>query len=137
MTLRSASQTLPRDSPKAPHVIGLTMGRCVETVEFQAPLDRVWKLFTDPADWLKWNGEWSAIRDVRGPFDHAGAGYTQVMRFLGREWLGRWEVLACEPGVSREIERPVRLEEGRYETREIRELDEFWVTHAALSERHG
>jgi len=79
------------------------MGRIIETVEFAAPLDRVWKLFTDPADWVKWNKEWTSIRDVRGPFDHPGAGYTQVMRFLGREWLGRWEVVACEPRVSRRV----------------------------------
>ena len=81
----------------------MAMGRIIETIEFNAPLDRVWKLFTDPADWTKWNTEWSSIRDVRGPFDHAGAGYTQVMRILGREWLGRWEVTACEPSVSRQI----------------------------------
>jgi ligand-binding SRPBCC domain-containing protein len=81
----------------------MAMGRIFETIEFNAPLDRVWKLFTDPEDWTKWNKEWSSIRDVRGPFDHAGAGYTQVMRILGREWLGRWEVTACEPSVSRQI----------------------------------
>ena len=64
------------------------MGRIIETVEFAAPLDRVWKLFTDPEDWTKWNKEWSSIRDVKGPFDHAGAGYTQVMRFSAGSGLG-------------------------------------------------
>ena len=43
------------------------------------------------------------IRDVRGPFDHPGAGYTQVMRALGRERLGTWEVTAFEPGRWREV----------------------------------
>ena len=80
------------------------MGRIIETVEFAAPLERVWKLFTDPEDWAKWNTELSAIRDVRGPFDHPGAGYTQVMRFAGREWLGRWEVVECQPRVLRRVE---------------------------------
>ena len=80
------------------------MGRIIETVEFAAPLERVWKLFTDPEDWAKWNTELSAIRDVRGPFDHAGAGYTQVMRFAGREWLGRWEVVECQPRAWRRVE---------------------------------
>lgn len=80
------------------------MGRIVETAEFTACLDRVWKLFTDPEDWMKWNTEWESIRDVRGPFDHRGAGYTQVLRLMGREFVGRWEVIACAPGVSRHIE---------------------------------
>lgn len=79
------------------------MGRLSLTVEFHAPLAPVWQLFVDPERWRLWNTEWSEIRDVRGPFDHAGSGYTQVTRFLGREYLGRWEVTACRPMVERTI----------------------------------
>jgi len=74
-----------------------------QSICFQAPLQRVWAVFTDPVQWTQWNSEWGEIRDVRGPFDHPGAGYTQVTRALGRDRLGTWEVTACEPGVWREV----------------------------------
>lgn len=80
------------------------MGRFEFTGEFQAPIDRVWHLFSDPEMWTQWNTEWESIRDVRGPFDHPGAGYTQVLRVLGREWLGTWEVVSCEPPFRRLVE---------------------------------
>lgn len=35
--------------------------------------------------------------------------------------------------VSQEIGRPVRLSEGRYASRELASLDEFWPTHDKLS----
>jgi hypothetical protein len=79
------------------------MGRISTTVEFRAPRERVWALFTDPARWTEWNTEWSEIRDVRGPFDHPGSGYTQVLRVLGWEVLGTWQVVDCQPLVSRTI----------------------------------
>ena len=69
---------------------------------FRAPLPEVWKLFVNPELWALWNTEWS-LRDIRGPFDHPGAGYTQVLTLFGREWLGSWEVVECDPLVRREI----------------------------------
>jgi hypothetical protein len=79
------------------------MGRLAESFDFQAPRSRVWQLFTDPEQWSRWNTEWE-IRDVAGPFDHAGAGYTQVLRILGRERLGDWRVVECERGTWRRVE---------------------------------
>ncbi len=76
------------------------MGRIIQTADFPAPLDRVWQLFTAPEPWTQWNKKWAEIRDVRGPFDHPGAGYTQVLRLFGRELLGHWEVKACEQRYS-------------------------------------
>jgi hypothetical protein len=73
------------------------MGHLTVNAEFHAPLERVWSLFVDPARWAQWNTEWSEIRDVRGPFDHVGSGYTQVLRVFGREFLGTWQVTGCEP----------------------------------------
>lgn len=70
---------------------------------FDAPIENVWALFADPKRWAQWNTEWAEIRDVRGPFDHAGAGYTQVLRVLGWERCGTWEVVACEPKHWREV----------------------------------
>src|SRR3990172_5892312 len=72
------------------------MGRLSLIADFSAPRARVWRLFCDHELWSQWNTEWAEIRDVRGPFDHPGSGYTQVMRVLGREFLGSWEVTACE-----------------------------------------
>ena len=72
------------------------MGQISFTADFKAPRARVWRLFTDPELWLRWNTEWAAIRDVRGPFDRPGRGYTQVLRMLGREFLGTWEVTGSE-----------------------------------------
>lgn len=79
------------------------MGRFTESFEFHAPRSAVWQLFTDPQQWARWNTEWE-IRDVRGPFDHPGAGYTQVLRILGREHLGHWRVVECAPGLWRRVE---------------------------------
>ena len=73
------------------------MGRISLVVDFPAPRAKVWALFCEPELWSRWNTEWAEIRDVRGPFDRPGNGYTQVMRLFGREFLGRWEVIACEP----------------------------------------
>jgi uncharacterized protein YndB with AHSA1/START domain len=74
-----------------------------ETIIFDAPVERVWPLFADPERWTRWNTEWAQIRDVRGPFDHAGAGYTQVLRVFRHERLGTWEVVACKPKCWREV----------------------------------
>jgi uncharacterized protein YndB with AHSA1/START domain len=80
------------------------MGRFEFNGEFNAPIGPVWELFTDPARWTQWNTEWESVRDVQGPFDRPGAGYTQVMRILGRERLGTWRVVACDPPHSRRVE---------------------------------
>lgn len=79
------------------------MARVQETVQLARPLEDVWALFIDPDRWLEWNTELADIRDVRGPFDYPGAGYTQVWRLARWEKEGRWEVTACEPGVWREV----------------------------------
>jgi ligand-binding SRPBCC domain-containing protein len=80
------------------------MGQYSIVGELRAPLEQVWSLFSDPERWTQWNTEWDTIRDVRGPFDHPGAGYTQVLRILGRERLGTWRVIECEPPFRRRVE---------------------------------
>jgi hypothetical protein len=71
--------------------------RLQESIVLRGSLDDVWDLFVDPVRWREWNTEWAEIRNVRGPFDHAGAGYTQVLEAFGFERVGDWQVLACEP----------------------------------------
>ncbi|MDX1382264.1 MAG: SRPBCC family protein [Thermoanaerobaculia bacterium] len=73
------------------------------SIVLDGSLDEVWDLFVDPARWRQWNTEWAEIRDVRGPFDHPGAGYTQVLRVLGRDRLGEWRVVECEPKLWRRV----------------------------------
>ena len=79
------------------------MAQVQEQVQIDRPLEEVWGLFVDPDRWLEWNTELAGMRDVRGPFDRAGSGYTQVWR-LGRwEREGSWEVTACQPRRWREV----------------------------------
>jgi hypothetical protein len=61
-----------------------------ESIVFDAPVEAVWRLFADPERWARWNTEWAEIRDVRGPFDHAGSGYTQVLRVFRQKSLMAW-----------------------------------------------
>ena len=75
-----------------------------ESIDLAASLDQVWSLFIDPERWLDWNTELAGMRDVRGPFDTPGSGYTQVWRVAGIEREGTWEVTECEPGRWRTVE---------------------------------
>lgn len=79
------------------------MARVHEQLQLDRPLDEVWGLFIDPNRWLEWNTELAGMRDVRGPFDHPGSGYTQVWRLARWEREGSWVVTACEPGHWREV----------------------------------
>lgn len=54
------------------------MGSVRESLLLDEPREQVWQLFCDPDRWLEWNTELAEMRKVRGPFDHVGAGYTQV-----------------------------------------------------------
>lgn len=73
------------------------MGLVEESLELASSLDEVWNLFIDPDRWLDWNTELVNMRDVRGPFDTLGSGYTQVWRVAGIEREGTWRVTGCEP----------------------------------------
>jgi uncharacterized membrane protein len=79
------------------------MAQVRESLVVHEPLERVWALFSDPDRWLEWNTELADMRDVRGPFDHPGAGYTQVWRMGPWEREGSWQVTACEPGRWRTV----------------------------------
>lgn len=88
------------------------MGSVRETLALEHRVDVVWELFCDPDRWLAWNTELAGMRDVRGPFDHVGAGYTQVWRVGPWEREGSWEVTGCEPGRWRTVSgrTPIGLE---------------------------
>lgn len=87
------------------------MAHVRESVDLDVPLDRVWSLFIDPERWLEWNTELADIEDVQGPFDHVGAGYTQVWRMGPWEGRGQWRVTGCEPRRWRTVagRTPVKL----------------------------
>lgn len=80
------------------------MGVAEESVHLDAPMEQVWDLFTDPDRWLDWNTELADMRDVDGPFDRPGRGYTQVWRVAGIEREGTWRVTGCEPRAWRTVE---------------------------------
>lgn len=79
------------------------MARVQEKLQLHRPLDEVWGLFIDPDRWLEWNTELADLRDVRGPFDRPGSGYTQVWRLARWEREGSWQVIGCEPRRWREV----------------------------------
>src|SRR5262245_53132982 len=78
------------------------MGRLDITVQLDAAPERVWALICDTSRLLEWNSELADIRDASPMLDQPGAGYTQVWRLLGRERLGRMEIVAVN-GYSREV----------------------------------
>ncbi len=94
------------------------MGVVTAALDVPSGPAEVWRLFVDPDRWLDWNTELADMRDVRGPFDRPGAGYTQVWR-LGRvEREGSWRVTGCEPGRWRTVEgvTPIGLAYHAHET---------------------
>lgn len=93
------------------------MGVVTASMHVESSLDDVWDLFIDPGRWLDWNTELADMRDVRGPFDRPGTGYTQVWRMFGIEREGSWRVTGCAPREWRTVEgvTPIGL---AYEARE-------------------
>ena len=80
------------------------MGHVRKVVLIDAPPEGVWDVLRDADRLPEWNEELVAVKDVSGPLDHPGAGYTQVMSFAGRRVEGRFEVTAAEYLKGREIE---------------------------------
>lgn len=78
-------------------------GRIVATGYVDAPPERVWSLMCDSSRLLEWNSELADVRDATPTLDHPGARYAQVWRILGRERLGRMEIVAVDPGRGREV----------------------------------
>ena len=80
------------------------MGHIQKAVHIDAPPERVWEVLCDAERLPEWNEELVAVKDVSGPLDHPGTGYTQVMGFAGRRMEGRLEVTKAEYLKGREIE---------------------------------
>lgn len=79
------------------------MGVVRQSVQIDAPPERVWEVLVDAERLPEWNEELVAVEDANGPLDHPGASYTQVFRAGGRDVRGRFEVVAAQPLRAREM----------------------------------
>ena len=79
------------------------MGVIRKVVHIAAPPEAVWEVLCDGARLPVWNEELAAVKEIDGPLDHAGAGYTQVMRFGRWRAEGRLTVVSAEYARGREV----------------------------------
>jgi uncharacterized protein YndB with AHSA1/START domain len=79
------------------------MGLARQTVRIDASPERVWAVLVDADRLPEWNPDVTAVEDVSGPLDRAGASYTQVFTAGGKEVRGRFEIVSAEPFRSREM----------------------------------
>lgn len=79
------------------------VGRIAVTADLNAPPPQVWSMLCNPNRLLEWNTELADVRDATPTLDYAGASYTQVWRILGRERLGRMEIVEVEPERGRQV----------------------------------
>lgn len=77
------------------------MPKVHETLEISAPPERIWEVVRQHERIPEWQVSVLEVKDVTGPLDQPGSGYTVVQRLAGRTIEGRWEVA--------EAERPRRL----------------------------
>ncbi len=68
------------------------MGHVREVIHIDAPLDVVWALGADANRIPEWNVNATEVKGVSGPLDHVGAGYTTILKIVGRKLEGRFEV---------------------------------------------
>lgn len=79
------------------------LGRIETSAIIDAPPQKVWMLLCDARRLLEWNSELADVRDAPDTLDWPGASYTQVWRMLGRELIGRMEIVAVDDGRGREV----------------------------------
>ncbi len=72
------------------------MGHVVNSIHIDAPAERVFELSIDAQRLPEWQNTVIEVKDVSGPLDRVGAGYTAVMKIAGRRLDGRWEVTRVE-----------------------------------------
>ena len=78
-----------------------SMGQYRKTFRFEASIEQLWELMSDPDRLPEWNGAFDRVENVTGPLDEVGTTYTQVMRVAGIELKGDWEVTEVDPPRSR------------------------------------
>jgi len=79
------------------------MGRIHHEYHIDAPPEAAWAVGRDPDRMPEWNTTTVSVKDVSGPLDQEGSGYTTVSKIVGRPLEIRWHVERVEPGRLAEI----------------------------------
>ena len=74
-----------------------------EEIRIDAPVERIWSVGSDASRIAEWQTNLVEIRDVSGPIDQVGTGYTAVNRLAGRQLEADWQVTGVEPNRSLEL----------------------------------
>ena len=72
------------------------MGHVRDTFHVDAPIDACWELATNPYRLTEWQSGLIETKDISGPTDRAGAGYTATFRLAGRKLDGHFEATRVE-----------------------------------------
>jgi carbon monoxide dehydrogenase subunit G len=71
-----------------------------DSLQIQAPPDRVYQAFTDHNDWKNWMKGFVRVEPLTpGPFGK-GTRFREVRKMMGHEAAEVFEVTACDPGRS-------------------------------------
>lgn len=68
------------------------MGHVREKMYIEAPVDVCWDLGADASRVPEWQEGVLEVKDITGKLDQVGAGYSTVLRIMGRRLEGRFEV---------------------------------------------
>ncbi len=72
------------------------MAHVTITEHVEAPIERVFEMFTDVKRWPEWMPGGVEIKEITGPLDKAGTKVHEVSRFLGRTMESWDEVVEAE-----------------------------------------
>jgi coenzyme Q-binding protein COQ10 len=72
------------------------MGHVHTTTRVDGPTEAAFEFGVNPERVAEWLAMVVEVKDVSGPLDTVGAGYTAAMKIAGRVYEGRWEVTRVE-----------------------------------------
>jgi coenzyme Q-binding protein COQ10 len=72
------------------------MGHVHTTTQVDGPTEAAFEFGVNPERVAEWFAMVVEVKDVSGPLDTVGAGYTAVMKIAGRKLDARWEVARVE-----------------------------------------
>jgi uncharacterized membrane protein len=73
------------------------MGHVSTRFHIDAPKVDVWEVAADCARIGEWNVSFVDVQNCSGRLDRVGAGYTAVVRVMGRRFETQWETTKVEP----------------------------------------
>ena len=73
------------------------MGHVSVRFHVDAPKADVWEVAADCTRLAEWNVSFVDVQDCSGRLDRVGAGYTAIVRVMGRRLETQWETTKVEP----------------------------------------